>query len=171
MGDFRRPESVLVVVYTARLECLLLERADPRGFWQSVTGTLRPSETPAAAAVREVREETGLVCAAPKRHAVGAPGPWAGGAHSRQPPMLRETKTINRFPILSAWRHRYAPGVTENREHLLYLEVPAAGAVTLNSDEHVAYRWMGLEEAIVEAASWTNREALERLRTSTTGRR
>src|SRR5205814_7957128 len=55
---FRRPESVLVVVHTPKLDCLLLERADPRGFWQSVTGTLGWSETPAECAAREIDEET-----------------------------------------------------------------------------------------------------------------
>ena len=47
VAEFRRPESVLVVVHTPALEVLLLERVEPRGFWQSVTGTLRWAETPA----------------------------------------------------------------------------------------------------------------------------
>ena len=34
------PESVLVVIHTADLEVLLIERADRPGFWQSVTGSL-----------------------------------------------------------------------------------------------------------------------------------
>ena len=33
------PESVLVVIHTAALEVLLIERADKPGFWQSVTGS------------------------------------------------------------------------------------------------------------------------------------
>ena len=52
---YRRPESVLVIVHTASLECLLLERVSPEGFWQSVTGTLRWDETPPMAAARELR--------------------------------------------------------------------------------------------------------------------
>ena len=171
MGEFKRPESVLVVVHTPRLECLLLERVTPRGFWQSVTGTLRWGEELTAAAVREMREETGLVCIAPAPAAAGVSAPLAEGVHRRQPPLLMRTNVSNRFPILPEWRHRYASGVTENLEHLLYLEVPETCEVTLNADEHVAYRWMDLEEAIRKVASWTNREALERLRSTAGDRR
>ena len=60
MSRYKRPESVLVVVHTRAGEVLLLERTRPRGFWQSVTGSLECGELPRAAAIREVREETGL---------------------------------------------------------------------------------------------------------------
>ena len=36
---YKIPESVLVVVYTPRLDVLLLERAKQPGMWQSVTGS------------------------------------------------------------------------------------------------------------------------------------
>ena len=183
VGEFKRPESALVVVHTPRLQCLLLERVTPRGFWQSVTGTLRWGEELTAAAVREMREETGVVCVAPAPVTAGVPGSRAEGIRERQPrshanavheqppPMLMQTNVSNRFPILPEWRHRYAPGVTENLEHLLYLELPETCEVTLNAAEHVTYRWMGLEEAIRKVTSWTNREALERLRTAAGHRR
>ena len=138
---FRRPESVLVVVYTPALECLLLERIAPAGFWQSVTGTLGWDETAAAAAAREVREETGL-----------------------DPAGLRDSGRSRTFAIMPAWKHRFAPGVTENLEHVWYLEVPDRAAVTLNPNEHGAYEWLPLEQAIAKVSSWTNRDALERLR-------
>ena len=52
------PISVLVVIYTAKKEVLLLERADHPGYWQSVTGSLDAVDEPlAAAAAREVFEE------------------------------------------------------------------------------------------------------------------
>ena len=165
MVEFRRPESVLVVIHTPRRECLLLERTVPRGFWQSVTGTLRRRDTPAAAAVREVREETGLDCIEPgadtraDRALLRRLGP-----STSETPALTATGVTRRFPIRPEWRGRYAPGVTENLEHLFYLELPEACCVTLNADEHIAWRWMDLENAIGKVASWTNREALERLR-------
>ena len=190
---FRRPESVLVVIYTVRFECLLLERVSPRGFWQSVTGTLHWRETPADAAAREVREETGLVCTVPRSGATSAssgrtrgfskvctaPESRATSAESekgrlenrRPAPVLVDTGITRRFPIRPEWRDRYGPGVIENLEHLWYLELPKARSLTLNADEHVAYRWMGLEQAIGKVASWTNREALERLRDSRGNRR
>ena len=59
VAEFRRPESVLVVVHTPTLDCLLLERVEPRGFWQSVTGTLRWAETPAECAARELARRDG----------------------------------------------------------------------------------------------------------------
>ena len=140
VAEFKRPESVLVVVHTPTLDCLLLERAEPRGFWQSVTGSLRPAETPAEAAVRELHEETGLA-----------------------PQGLRDAQVQRVFPILPAWRSRYSPDVDVNTEHLWYLELPEVCAVRLEPAEHVAYLWLPVEAAIEKVASWTNREALQRL--------
>lgn len=137
----RRPESVLVVIHTPALECLLLERVEPAGFWQSVTGTLHWGEVPADGAAREVREETGL-----------------------DPAGLRDAHVQRSFPILPAWRKRYAPEVQANVEHRFYLEVPAPVPVTIDPREHARYAWLPLEEAIAKVASWTNREALEALR-------
>src|SRR5215203_4271408 len=143
VAQFKRPESVLVVVHTPELECLLLERVEPRGFWQSVTGTLRLAETPAEWAARELAEETGLA-------AIG----------------LRDAHVRRSFPILPAWRSRYAPGVDSNVEHRWYLEVPEVRAVQIEPTEHVAYLWLPVQAAIEKVASWTNREALLELEAS-----
>ena len=140
-GPFKRPESVLVVIHTAAHECLVLERVTPPGFWQSVTGTLRWGETHAECAGREVREETGL-----------------------DPHMLRDAAIERTFPIFPALRSRYAPDVTTNLEHLWYLELPRIVPVQINPAEHRAYEWLDLDAAIAKVSSWTNREALERLR-------
>ena len=58
--SFKRPVSVLVVIHTADLRVLLLERAARPGFWQSVTGSQEGEESLAETAAREVGEETGL---------------------------------------------------------------------------------------------------------------
>lgn len=138
--SFGRPESVLVIIHTPELDCLLLERVRPAGFWQSVTGGLEWDEAPADAAAREVREETGL-----------------------EPADLRDAGITKRFPILPEWRSRFGPDVTENTEHLWYLLLPERQRVTLNPAEHRAFRWLPLDDAIDAASSWTNREGLERL--------
>ncbi len=137
---FRRPESVLVIIHTAELECLLLERVDPAGFWQSVTGTLHWEEAPADCAVREVHEETGIAATE-----------------------LVDGSVARRFPILPQWRSRYAPDVAENLEHLWYLELPERKPVVINPAEHRAFRWLPLDYAIEKATSWTNRLGLEQL--------
>jgi dATP pyrophosphohydrolase len=59
---FKTPVSVLVVIHTPALEVLLLERAAQPGYWQSVTGSQEADEALPATALREVREETGIVC-------------------------------------------------------------------------------------------------------------
>lgn len=130
-----------MIIHTEALDCLLLERVTPVGFWQSVTGTLHWDETPAQTAAREVQEETGLT---------------ADG--------LIDAQVSRRFPILPEWRDRYAADVTENVEHLWYLPVAKESAITLNAEEHTAFQWLPLEAAISTVTSWTNREALQRLR-------
>ena len=137
---FRRPESVLVVVHTRALDCLMLERREPAGFWQSVPGTLEWDETPAAAAAREVREETGL-----------------------DPAGLVDAGIARRFPIRPEWRARYAPDVADNLEHCWYLPLAARATIVLNPAEHRSFRWLPVGEAAALASSWTNREALEQL--------
>jgi len=141
-GRFKRPESVLVLVYTRAGEVLMLERTRPRGFWQSVTGSLEWDETPVHAAVRELREETGL---------------WAGQG-------LRDLRHVETFPIVPPWRERYAPTDRVNTEHWFALELPGRRLVLRNRDEHRQHRWLPWRQAAARASSWTNRAAIERLR-------
>ena len=137
------PRSVLVVVHTASLEVLLLERTSRAGFWQSVTGSLdRLDEPLAAAAAREVLEETGIDA--------------ARGALERWP-------LANTFEIYQRWRHRFAPGVTHNTEHVFGLRLAAAAAVRISPDEHVAFAWLPWREAAQKCFSWSNRDAIRML--------
>lgn len=139
LSAYKRPESVLVVVYTLRGEFLLLRRARPATFWQSVTGSLEPGEGPRDAALRELREETGLLTF---------------------PRELLDLGRNLRFPILPAWRHRYAPGVHYNREHWFALALPRRRLIRLSPDEHIEHRWLPAGQAAVRATSWTNRDAI-----------
>jgi dihydroneopterin triphosphate diphosphatase len=141
--EFKIPESVLVVIYTDGLEVLLLERADHPGFWQSVTGSRSsPDEPLVLTALREVGEETGIH--APKE-------------------AFTDWQHINRYVIYPHWRHRYAPGVTENTEHVFGLRVPRDVAITLAPREHLRYRWMDWEAAADQVFSWTNAKAIRTL--------
>ncbi len=139
---FKTPVSALVLIHTAHLQVLIMERADKAGFWQSVTGSLEAGETPRQAAIREVLEETGLDA-------------------TRYD--LQDWQTSNTYEIYPHWRYRYAPGITTNVEHLFALELPKEIAITLAPDEHVQYEWVDWREAAKRVFSWTNVDALKRL--------
>ena len=136
------PVSVLVVVHTADLQVLLLERADRPGFWQSVTGSQDPGETLVRTAQRELAEETGIAA---------------------DPEQLINWNRQNCFEIYPHWRDRYAPGVTHNTEHVFGLTLPAAQDVLLAPREHVAWRWLPWREAADRVFSWSNAEAIREL--------
>jgi dATP pyrophosphohydrolase len=139
---YKTPVSALVVIHTPDLQVLLLERADKKNFWQSVTGSLEANETPFEAATREVREETGLLATDYK---------------------FSDWLASNVYEIYPHWRHRYAPGVTHNEEHLFGLELPGPLPVQLADDEHVRYEWLDWRQAAIKVFSWTNVVALRKL--------
>jgi dihydroneopterin triphosphate diphosphatase len=135
------PRSVLVVVHTPALEVLLIERADKPGFWQSVTGSLdAPDEALETTARREVQEETGIT----------------GGT-------LRDWQLENVYEIYPVWRHRYAPGVTHNTEHVFGLTVAAGTPVRLNPREHLNFVWLPWRAAADRCFSPSNAEAILQL--------
>jgi dATP pyrophosphohydrolase len=135
----KRPVSVLVVVHTPALECLLLERASHPGYWQSVTGSQEGDETLVATARREVFEETGISADLDRFSA------W---------------NLANRFEIFAEWRDRFPEGVTHNLEHVFSLEIPAVCPVRIAVGEHRAVRWLPWREAANAVFSWTNRDAI-----------
>ncbi|MEO8543023.1 MAG: dihydroneopterin triphosphate diphosphatase [Betaproteobacteria bacterium] len=139
------PQSVLVVIHTRALDVLLIQRADAPDFWQSVTGSKdRLRERFRTTATREVLEETGIDCR--------SGSPLDG--------RLRDWQLENVYEIYPRWRHRYAPGVTRNTEHLFGLTVPEAQPVQLNAREHRAWRWLPWREAAQACFSPSNAEAI-----------
>ncbi len=141
-AGYKIPVSVLVVVHTPDLQVLLLERADRPGFWQSVTGSQLEGETLEETALREIREETGLDAARYR---------------------LVDWRKQNQYEIYQRWRHRYAPGVTRNTEHVFALQVPAPVAITLAPQEHLRYEWLPWRNAADKVFSWSNAEAIQDL--------
>jgi dihydroneopterin triphosphate diphosphatase len=139
------PESVLVVIHTPALEVLLIERADHPDFWQSVTGSKDSAqEVLAQTCVREVAEETGIV--------IGSPAvPRAA---------LRDWQLCNVYEIYPVWRHRYAPGVTHNTEHVFGLTVAPGTPVLLNPREHLRHAWLPYRDAAERCFSPSNAEAI-----------
>jgi dihydroneopterin triphosphate diphosphatase len=139
--QFRRPESVLIVIYTDAGEFLLLERRRPPGFWQSVTGSLEWGEFADGAARREVVEETGIIQG-----------------------VLVNLQWTQVYDILPAFGKKYAPGVTRNLEHAFSLRLPRRVPVSLSEPEHVQFRWSSGADAAATASSSTNRIVIESLR-------
>jgi dATP pyrophosphohydrolase len=160
------PESVLVVIHTPALDVLLLERADKPGYWQSVTGSKDAVDEPLVeTCVREVGEETGIRVTADPAGVLGAPPPTARpleGAGANIVPLsaLRDWGLVNVYEIYPVWRHRYAPGVTHNTEHVFGLTVPAGTPVRLAPREHLQYRWLPWREAADRCFSPSNAEAV-----------
>jgi dihydroneopterin triphosphate diphosphatase len=132
---------VLIVIYTAAGEFLLMERRRPPGFWQSVTGSLEWGEMADDAARREVIEETGITQG-----------------------FLRNLQWTQVYEILPAFGKTYAPGITTNLEHAFALKLLARVPVTLSVTEHVQYRWASAAEAVDTVSSSTNRAVIQQLR-------
>ncbi len=139
--QFRRPESVLIVIHTDGGEFLLLERRRPAGFWQSVTGSLEWGEFADDAARREVVEETGITQG-----------------------VLVNLQWTQVYEILPAFGKKYAPGITRNMEHAFSLRLQSRVPVTLSETEHLRFCWLSGAEAMATASSSSNRAVIESLR-------
>jgi dATP pyrophosphohydrolase len=138
---FKIPRSVLVVIHTPALDVLLIERADRPGLWQSVTGSLDAEDEPLdVTARREVAEETGIT-----------------DGH------LQDWQQTNVYEIYATWRHRYAPGVTHNTEHVFGLLLTQRVTVALNPREHLAHQWLPWSDAAARCFSPSNAAAIRQL--------
>ena len=145
---FKIPQSVLVVIHTASLEVLLIERAKQPDFWQSVTGSKDDlDESWWDTAVREVQEETGITVGSDRvpRHALSD---WA---------------IENVYEIYPIWRARYAPGVTHNTERVFGLQVPRDIPIQLAPREHTQHVWLPWQAAADRCFSPSNAEAILQL--------
>jgi dATP pyrophosphohydrolase len=141
LQQFRRPESVLIVIYTEDGEFLLLERRRPPGYWQSVTGSLEWGELADAAARREVIEETGITQG-----------------------VLVNLQWTQVYEIMPAFGKVYAPGITRNLEHAFSLRLPQRVPVILSDSEHAQFRWASALDALDTVSSSTNRNVIAELR-------
>jgi dATP pyrophosphohydrolase len=140
---YKIPVSVLVVIHTADLQVLIMERVDHPGFWQSVTGSKDTLDEPIAdTAAREVNEETGL---------------------DVMQFQLKDWQLQNVYEIYPTWRHRYEAGVTHNTEHVFGLTLPTIMPVKLSEREHSNYRWLSWREAADCCFSASNAEAILQL--------
>ncbi|MCC7545557.1 MAG: dihydroneopterin triphosphate diphosphatase [Aquabacterium sp.] len=142
------PQSVLVVIYAANLDVLLIERAKQPGFWQSVTGSKDTlDELWDDTAIREVAEETGIQI----------------GAADVPRSALSDWAIENIYEIYPVWRARYAPGVTHNTERVFGLQVPRNIPITLAPREHTRYVWLPWQAAADQCFSPSNAEAILQL--------
>lgn len=138
----RRPESVLVLVFTSAADVLLIQRVDDPSFWQSVTGALEADETAFQAAKRELMEETGICI-----DSVGAE--------------LVDHRRSTLFEISGVWRKRYSAEHTHNREHVFSLKLPQTIALQLDPAEHSDFVWLKANQALERATSPTNKQAIQ----------
>ena len=134
----RRPVSVLVVVVSDDGYALLLHRQNPFDFWQSVTGSLQAGETHAAAARRELLEETGL----------------------SDEGTLRFSGMSRQFVIDPRWRNKFEIGSVENVEFEWHYRLSARTDIQICENEHSDFCWLPVNEAAQKVWSWTNRDAL-----------
>lgn len=142
---YKKPESVLVVIFTTQQEFLLMERADYPTFWQSVTGSMENNETPKETAIREVFEETNLDILSSAKHF-----------------KLIDCHKKNNYEIFPQFRHKYPPNTIFNTEHVFMLEInhELKQHVRISPNEHLNFDWFSYQDAILKAFSPSNRQAL-----------
>lgn len=136
---YKRPESVLVVLYNEHSQVLVMQRNDDPDFWQSVTGTIEAGESPIVAAYREVGEETGVNLS-----------PQSGD--------IVDCQHVNQYEIRKEWQHRYPPDNFVNTEYVFVTQIPSDSRIILT--EHSAYEWLDKPTALARVWSPSNRNAI-----------
>lgn len=139
---YKQPVSILLIIHTPELQVLLLERNDFTDAWQSVTGSREGEESLIETARRELQEETGLCV---------------------ELAQIRDWHECHDFEIFEIWRHRYAPGVTSNTEHVFSVQLPEACQIDIAAKEHRRYRWVDWQQAAEMVFSPSNAEAIRQL--------
>jgi dATP pyrophosphohydrolase len=137
----KRPESVLVVLFSEDSQVLMLQRDDDADFWQSVTGTIELGENPIQTAYREVAEETGITLS-PARHDI------------------IDCRHMNQYRIRKQWLSRYPKNSVYNNEYVFCARIDKDAEITLT--EHLSYQWLHKNEAIERAWSDSNRAAISK---------
>ncbi len=135
----RRPEEVAIVVRRGDRYLVLRRVPERHGYWNLVAGGLEGDETLVAAAVRELREETGL-----DGTALAGLGLELAYSLADDPPDVRA-----RFP----------PGTETVAVHAFLAEAPPGWEPVLDA-EHDAYRWCTADEAVALLAYPEPREAV-----------
>lgn len=96
----------------------------PKNLWQGASGGLEEQEDVTGAALRELKEETGLT-----------------------PIKIEKIDFSFFFPLGEEYRHRYARGVETIQAVMFIAPVPSNQEPRL-SEEHDEYKWCRFEEAL-----------------------
>ena len=137
-----RPETIRLVkiLVQDRDRVLLLHRKAERGdFWQPITGTLEPDESPLTTARREIVEETG---------------------HTAEPVPLDLTQS---FLIESQYLASRHPAPIIASEIVFRAELDSSLPIRIDPLEHDDWGWFPIGEALAKIRWTDDREALERL--------
>lgn len=137
-----RPETIRlikVVVHDGDRVLLLHRRSERGGFWQPISGTIDPDESPIATARREMIEETG---------------------HAAEPMPLDLTQS---FLIESQYLASRYPEPIIASEVVFHAELDSSRPIRIDPLEHDDWGWFSMDEAL-EKIRWTDdRDALEKL--------
>lgn len=138
--NYKNPHSILVLIYHNN-KVLMLQRKDDPDFWQSVTGSIGSQESAYQAAIREVKEETGIDILAENL------------------PLFDCQEQIE-FEIFPQFRYKYAPHITHCTEHWFLLALEDERIPTLT--EHYQFQWLPAKQAAHLTKSWNNRALIEK---------